>query len=292
MRQLRSLRRTGRATRVALRRSTCQLRVLPDFLIIGAQRCGTTSLFNYLRTHPDVRPAIIKEVQFFSRYWTRGTGWYRAHFPLGSPAADRWWPDRLTFEATPSYLFHPLAAERAAQVIPQAKLLVLLRDPVERAWSHYRHMVHWGLEPLSFEDALQQEPQRLAGEVERIRADPGYQGLSYQRYSYLARGAYAEQLQVWLRYFPAEQFLLVRSEALFHDPDRWYPKIVAFLGLRPSAAPAFAVYNRYPPLPTGMAPQTRQRLTEHFTPVNQQLEELTRRSGIAEVPPCSSTATW
>jgi Sulfotransferase domain len=188
--------------RGGMRWSTCRLRPLPDFLIIGGQRCGTTSHYYYLRAHPQVLAALVKEVHFLSLHWTRGEGWYRAQFPLRAGKAGRRPAAPLTFEATPYYLAHPLAPSRAAPLLPEVKLLVLLRDPVSRAWSHYRHMVRLGLEPLSFEEAIAQEPARLAGEVERIRSDPHYDAVRHRRYSYLARGAYAEQLQQWLGHFP------------------------------------------------------------------------------------------
>jgi hypothetical protein len=266
--------------RGAISRSTAALRSLPDFLVIGAQRGGTTSLYYYLCAHPHVLAPLSKEVHFFSRHWSRGVGWYRAHFPLRASKAGPRRTPRLTFEATPYYLSHPLAAARAAEVVADAKLLVLLRDPVQRAWSHYRHMVRLGLEPASFEEAIEREPERLAGEVERMRADPGYLGLNHQRYSYLARGAYADHLEAWLRHFSPDRFLVLRSEALFTDPARGYRRVLAFLGLRAWAPSAFPVHTKQSPLPRGMPAEMRRRLEQHFAPANQRLEGLLRRTGI------------
>lgn len=269
-----------RAARTGMRRSSARLRPLPDFLIIGAQRCGTTSLYHYLGAHPRVLPALDKEVHFLSMHWTRGEGWYRAHFPLRARKAGRRPTAPLTFEATPYYLFHPLAPPRAAELVPDAKLLVLLRDPVTRAWSHYRHMVRLGLEPLSFREAIEAEPVRLAGEVARMQSDPRYDAVHHRRYSYLARGAYAEQLQQWLRHFPADRVLVLRSEALFDEPARCYGRVLEFLGLPQWAPSSFPVHTKLSPLPRGMPAEARRRLEEHFAPANQQLEALLRRAGL------------
>lgn len=277
--------------RGGMRRSTCRLRPLPDFLIIGGQRCGTTSLYYYLRAHPQVLAALVKEVHFLSLHWTRGEGWYRAQFPLRAGKTGRRPAAPLTFEATPYYLAHPLAPSRAAALLPEVKLLVLLRDPVSRAWSHYRHMVRLGLEPLSFEEAIAQEPARLAGEVERIRSDPHYDAVRYRRYSYLARGAYAEQLQQWLGHFPPDRFLVLRSEALFEDPATCYRRVLEFLGLPPWAPSSFPIHTRQSPVPSTMPTEIRRRLEEHFAPATQQLQELLRRTGIDDFPTVAVTET-
>jgi hypothetical protein len=268
-----------RLVRGGMRRRTSRLRPLPDFLIIGGQRCGTTSLYYYLRAHPQVLPALAKEVHFLSLHWSRGEGWYRAQFPLRARKTSRR-PAPLTFEATPYYLAHPLAASRAAQLLPEAKLLVLLRDPVSRAWSHYRHMVRLGLEPLSFEEAIAQEPIRLAGEVERLKADPHYDAVRYRRYSYLARGAYAEQLGRWLAHFPPDRFLVLGSERLLADPAGGYARVLGFLGLPPWTPSAFPLHTRNPKGPSDMPTEIRRRLQEHFAPATQQLQQLLRRTGM------------
>jgi Sulfotransferase domain len=268
--------------RRTISRSTAGLRSLPDFLIIGTQRGGTTSLYYYLCAHPQVLAPLSKEVHFFSRHWSRGVSWYRAHFPLRAAKTGPRGTTRLTFEATPYYLSHPLAPERAAEVVADAKLLVLLRDPVQRAWSHYRHMVRLGLEPLSFEEAIEREPERLAGEEERMRAAPDHVAVNHQRYSYLARGAYADQLETWLRHYRPDRFLVLRSEALFADPARGYRRALAFLGLRAWTPAAFPVHTKQSPLPRGMPAETRRRLEAHFAPANQRLEELLRRTGMGD----------
>lgn len=138
---------------------------LPDFLIIGAQRCGTISFYRLLCQHPLVEGAARKEVHYFDLHFQKGEEWYRSFFP----EAER--EDRVTGESSPYYIFHPLSAERAARLVPGARLIVLLRNPVDRAYSHYQHGLRRGYETLpTFEQALEAEPGRLAGEREKILA--------------------------------------------------------------------------------------------------------------------------
>ncbi len=226
--------------RLRYRVPTGRWRALPDALIIGAQRAGTSSLYRYLGAHPGVAPSFRKEVEYFSRYAARGEDWYRAHFELRAGRRH------LRFEATPDYLFHPLAAERASRLVPAAKLVVLLRDPAARAWSHYRHMVRLGYETLGFADALAAEDERCAPDLARLAEDPHHDAKALLRYSYVARGHYAPQLAHWLARFPRDQLLVVPSARLFDDPARAYADVLAFLGLEPWQPPAFANVSRVP----------------------------------------------
>lgn len=244
------------------------MRQLPDFVIAGAQRCGTTSLFNYLSAHPAITPPVAKEVQFFSDNYTRGERWYRSNFPMRG----------ATFDATPYYLFHPLAAERAAATVPDAKVVVLLRNPADRAYSHYRHSVERGHETLSFEDALRAEPARLLGEAERIVAEPGYRSTAHRVFSYAARGRYASQVRAWRDRFGAERVLVLRSEDLYEDPAAQYGVVIDFLGLRPASPPTFIVHARSRPEAGDAAVSaSRARLLAEFAADIAELEALLGR---------------
>src|SRR5690348_1015601 len=153
---------------------TSPLRLLPDFLIIGTQRGGTTSLYHYLQAHPCIGPASTKEVHFFDMRFHKGLAWYRGHFPsrIDQYAVEQAHGHSLvTGEATALYLFHPHAPKRVAEALPSVKLIVLLRNPVNRALSHYYHAVKHGQETLSFEEAIQGEEQRTAQEREKLLAD-------------------------------------------------------------------------------------------------------------------------
>lgn len=239
----------------AFGRATSRWRPLPDFLVLGAQKAGTTALYAYLRWHPGITGPSWKEVSFFDRHWWRGEAWYRGQFPL-RPGK------RLVGEASPSYLFHPLAPERARSLVPDAKLIVLLRNPVDRAYSHYQHEVALGREPLSFEDALAAEEERTRGEVERLVSDPRAFSRAWWGHTYVARGRYAEQLERWLEAFPREQLLVVATEELGERPAETYARVLRFLGAAPHELAAYPrVFERdYEP----MRPETRALLEEVF----------------------------
>jgi hypothetical protein len=254
--------------RVQIRTPTSRWRALPDVLVIGAQRSGTSTLYRHLGHHPDVAPSLRKETEYFSRRFARGERWYRAHFAFTRR-------HRTCFEATPDYLFHPLAAGRAATVVPAARLVVLLRDPVDRAWSHYHHMVALGHEPLDFDAALAAEDERCAGDLARLGDDPSHDPVALLRYSYAGRGRYAGQLARWLDHFPAERLLVVRSEDLFADPAAEYQHILDFLQLARWEPAGFVnvsrvAGSRLPPVPA----DARDRLAATFEQPNRDLAAL------------------
>jgi hypothetical protein len=265
------------------RRATGFLRLLPDFLIIGAAKSGTTSLYHYLVQHPRIRRARRKEIRFFYREYARGPHWYRAHFPL---ALRRRWEtlrhgEFATGEASPSYLFYPHAAARAHALVPDAKLIAILRNPIDRAWSQYRHKVRKGIEPLSFEDAIAEEPARTRGEWERILADESYRGAALFHFGYLRRGLYAEQLERWLALYPRERLLVLRAEDLFADPARVIRDATDFLGLAPrdpgEFVRRFERHNADEEPREALRPETRARLASHFAEANARLYALLGR---------------
>jgi hypothetical protein len=255
-----------RRLRSDYRTLTAPLRGLPSALIIGAQRSGTTSLFNYLVRHPDVRPPYGKEIHYFDLHYARGVRWYRGRFPYGY----RLHGGALTLDASPYYLMHPQAPARAARLLPDVRLVVLLRNPVDRAFSHYQHEVRDGRETLSFSEAIEKEPERLAGEEERLRADAGYYSYTHHRYSYTRRGHYIEQLRRWAEHFPRTRLLVLQSERLFRDPAVAIGAVHEFLGLRPHRGESYqpflqGKYDRE--IPT----ELRRKLVTHFEPYNREL---------------------
>jgi hypothetical protein len=255
-----------RRLRLGYRTLTAPLRGLPAVLLIGAQRSGTTSLFNYLIRHPAVLPPLGKEIHYFDLHYARGVRWYRGRFPY----AYRLRGGAITLDASPYYLVHPRAPERAARLLPEVKLVAVLRNPVERAFSHYQHEVRDGRETLSFADAIEQESRRLEGEEERLRDEPDYYSFNHHRYSYTRRGLYLEQLGRWMAHFPRSQLLVLQSEALFHDPAAAVARVQAFLGLPEHRS------GSYQPFYQGnydrrMPPELRRRLVEYFEPRNREL---------------------
>ena len=258
-----------------LRQLTSPLRGLPTFLILGAQKSGTTSLYAALAAHPDVLPSSRKEVHYFDNHYHRGLLWYRSHFPLRFYQTWLGWMRGRTIhslEASPYYLFEPRVAARVAQCLPDMRGIVLLRNPIERAYSHYQHEVRAGREPLSFEEALQAEEIRLKEEEQKLLADSRYISPTYGRYSYLARGLYADQLQRWYGCFARSQILVMQSESLFADPEAALEQITTFLDLRPWKPGTFPKRNTntYAPI----KPEMRARLLAWFEPHNRRLYDL------------------
>jgi hypothetical protein len=251
------------------------LRMEPGFIVIGAQRCGTTSLFRALTAHPQlVRPLFHKGVNYFDLNYYRGTDWYRSHFPLAEIARRRTarYGPAMAFEASGYYLYHPFALQRIAGDLPAIKLVAMLRNPVERAFSAYKHEYARGFEQESFERALALEDERLAGEVDRMRGDPAYESFSHRHHSYRHRGQYAEQLERALALIPAERVHVIQSEAFFRQPAEEYRRLVAFLELRPFEPADFGQHNSRQGAP--MDPKTRRKLEEHYAPHDQRLARM------------------
>ena len=261
------VRRVARTAVWGAGRATARWRPLPAFLVIGAQKAGTTALYDYLYRHPAISGPRWKEVSFFDRHWRRGERWYRGNFPRGArPPVG---------EASPSYLFHPLAPERVRSLVPEARLIVLLRNPVDRAFSHYQHEVALGREPLSFEDALAAEEERTRGEVERMLADPGYFSHAWWNWTYRARGLYAEQLERWYAVFPRERLLVLATEELGTAPAQTYARVLEFVGAPPHELDAYPrVFSREY---EQMAPATRAALAAGYAEPNARLYELLGR---------------
>jgi Sulfotransferase domain len=277
--------RADLSPRRRLRAATQRARLLPSFLIVGAQRAGTTSLFDYLSRHPDVvgpgpaddSVAWLKELRFFSERFWRGIGWYRSFFPTVARRrlARVRGGDLVAGEATPYYLFHPAVPERVAATIPEVRLIALLRDPVERAYSHYRLMCRQGHETLSFGDALEAEGERLAGTEERLLSDPRFRSRHHRWHSYVARGLYADQLERWLAYFPREQLLVLRTEDFLARPAEIYADVLQFLGLRERPLGKVRYRNRADP--ASIDPALRARLERRFAEPNARLARLLGR---------------
>jgi len=249
---------------------TAPLRASPDFLIIGAQKGGTTSLYSILSQHPQVDEAWKKEIHYFDLRYRRGWPWYRAHFP--ARAALQRGGRRWSGEATPYYLFHPHVPRRVREDLPDIKLIALLRDPVARAYSHYNHLVRLGHEPLSFEEAVRREGERLGDAMSTLERDEWAYSAELRNYSYLARGRYADQLERWWAAFPREQLLVLKSEDFYQRPQEIFPKVLDFIGLPRWSPGTFREYNAgsY----DQMTPALERWLRDHFEPHNQRLYSL------------------
>jgi hypothetical protein len=267
----------AKAVWAAFARLTSPARLLPDYLIIGTQRGGTTSLYKYLVRHPAAAHALTKELRFFDLNYHRGMGWYRSRFPSRPYRAllRRRGVDLVAGEASPDYLFHPHAPRRVRKALPEVRLIVLLRNPIERAYSHYWHQFRRGHETLSFDEAVAREPERLDGELERMLRDPRYLGYERHHHSYLARGVYVDQLRTWMDLFPRERFLIERSEDFFEDPPLVFKRVLEYLGIPAWELTEYETFNAF--TSGTMNPDTRRRLAEYFGPHNQRLYEFLGR---------------
>jgi len=256
------------------RRSTASLRMLPDFLVIGAQKCGTTSLYAYLTQHPSVSPAFEKEVRYFNDHYENGENWYKAHFPTNYYKYLMTRRDAARFvtgEGEPSYLPNPIVPQRAFELMPSVKLIVMLRNPVDRAYSHYQHRFSRGRETRTFEEVVETDKEILKDGFDGLPTGD-YRRLGHLHYSYLPRGFYADQIETWMEVFPKEQFLIIRAEDFFSDTQSIFDEVLAFLGLPKHRLERNERHNvgKYD---RSMSATTRQDLADYFYQHNQRLSE-------------------
>ena len=245
---------------------TAPLRMLPTFLVVGTKRGGSTSLYRYIVEHPHVVPAsVFKGTHYFDKGYPLGWAWYRSRFPIAIPGRRH----ALTGEGRPYYMFHPLALERIHARLPDAKLLCVLREPIERAFSHWNYEVQRGFEQLSFQAAVEAEEGRLAGEAERMREDERYISFAHRHHSYLARSRYAEQIERIRALFPPTRLLVIQSESLFADPPQQLERVYDFLGLPPWRGADHPPHKQrhHAPVPD----QARDLLAGYFEPWNARL---------------------
>lgn len=263
------VRTAGRRAGLRFGELTADRRPLPDFLVIGGQRCGTTSLFRALMAHPSIRrPNLHKGVNYFDLHYSSGERWYRAHFPVRSPNQEV-----RVFDASGYYMFHPCAAERIVRDLPDVKVVAMLRSPVERAYSAYKHELARGFEwERRFARALELEDRRLRGEVDRIRSDPDYYSFNHQHHGYRRRGEYARLLKPFTEGLGRDNVLLIESERFFEDPEAEYRRLLKFLGLPVLLPDAFEHYNARPG--AGLDSGVRHDLSTHFEDHDRDLTRL------------------
>lgn len=244
--------------------STQFLRTLPNFLIIGAVKSGTTSLYAYLIQHPNVAPALTKQIHFFDQYYSRGTNWYKTNFPTKFAIKGK-----ITGEATPFYFIHPLAPKRILELIPNVKLIVMFRNPIDRAFSHYQMEYRHKNEEYSFEEAVEKESSRIDGEFDKFKENSNYYNQEFFSHSYLYTGMYYEHLKKWYDVFPKERFLIIDSDKFNEKPDFWYNKTLKFLDLKEFHLEEYKKLKKaeYSPIND----ETRKKMQEFFKPHNEKL---------------------
>jgi hypothetical protein len=241
---------------------------MPDFLIIGASKCGTTSLFNYIIQHPEVIRGRKKEIHFFNHHYNKGITWYRKQFPLLKNRKG-YSKKAITGEATPNYLYRHEIPQKVHESMPNVKLIVLLRDPVERAFSHYQHRERKRIMTKSnvkeeFEEAVKEQIEVINSSEEVIHK------------SYIYQGLYVEHLKAWMNIFPKEQFLIIKSEELFTNPEKIVDEVFDFLDLYPLKLTEYHHYHagNYKDV---MTPEIRSTLVDFFKPYNKKLNKFLNR---------------
>lgn len=254
--------------------ATARWRMAPEFIIVGAQRSGTTTLFRMLSEHPQVvRPTLDKGMAYFDLNYERGWSWYLGHFPLRRVAQiTRRTKKLVTFESSGYYMVHPIAPTRIAKDLPNSKIVVMLRDPVDRAHSAHRHEQRRGFETEDFERALELEPSRTAGEIERIVKDPTYASYELQHHAYLGRGQYADQIQRLSDAVGKDRIYVIDADRLFQDPAQEFRDLCSWLGLDEPENVDARAWNAAPRAPLG--DELRERLRDHFASHDRRLEDL------------------
>ncbi|MEL7147576.1 MAG: sulfotransferase domain-containing protein [Bacteroidota bacterium] len=240
-----------------IRKSTSQLRCLPHFLVLGVQKGGTRFLNHLLAQHPDIFLPKKKELHFFDldEHYQKGLNWYRSFFPFSVIGAKK-----LVGEVTPRYIFDTKVPERCYQVLPQAKFIVLLRDPVDRAYSHYHQSNSKFRLSMSFEEFINKTtiPIERDGILEQWESQV------------LEKGCYHEQIQRWYQWFAPEQFLFLESEALFQDPFKSLQMVFDFLEL-PVIEPKDVTAKNTGNYKEAIDPSIRQNLGTYYRQSNQWL---------------------
>jgi hypothetical protein len=239
--------------RVQMRRPTATLRRLPEFVVVGAQRSGTSSMFRYLSAHPEVRRPLRKEIDYFSAHYGRPESWYQAHFPIRRGARS--------FDCTPQYFVHPLAPERCRATLPDAKIVIMVRDPIARLMSQFSHMRGAGFETMDLPQALAAESARIAPDLHALNDDPAWRPRTFFRFNYLTRSRYGDQFERWLLSYPREAFHIVDFDNFVRAPHDEWDELLAFLGLRTWTPPDFRNWST-PTLKPVMDVALRERIDD------------------------------
>lgn len=242
---------------------------LPSFLIIGAMKCGTSSLYHYLSQHPQIVEATKKEVHYFDFNNELGLPWYRSHFPNQQTLKIQ---NAITGEASPEYMYHPRAAAQCHLLLPKAKIIVMLRDPVERTFSQYSHYKRFGEESLSFEEALEKESERLEGAYENYLLDRYYWNWNYFKYGYQAKSRYFEQLVPWFRLYGESSIMVINSSDFYAHTRKITNKVFNFLNLDEYTLDNYP--NMFESKKSSINNETRTKLTNYFREHNENLYQL------------------
>ncbi len=262
---------------ISVQRKYCSatgfLHVLPDFYILGVEKGGTSSLYNYLIMHPFVHAAVTKEINYINKYYDRGDNWYKVCFPLNIQkfiSKNFFGRNFVTGEASVRYFDYPHTPERIKKLTPNAKFILLLRNPIDRAFSEYSMTSRAGTDKLSFEDAINTEKERTSKEYEKMVKDGSYYHENYFRHAYLKRGIYIDILKKWTNIFSINQFLIIKSEDFFENPSVIYNKVLNFLNLPKWELDEYKIWRPIN-IKSQLTPSLRKKLIDYFRPHNERL---------------------
>lgn len=246
----------------------------PDFLILGAMKAGTTALFDYLGQHPQVAMPEAKELHYYNR--RRYMGWTVQDYIAQFPRRER---RMLSGEATPIYLRHPHAPKWVYRDFPDIRLIAILRNPTDRAYSHYQQRLRKTKETESLEELILLEQTQMPARWQSFETDETDQHRDVIELSYLSRGRYLEQLERWLEYFPRTQLLILFTEELYGNQGRELNKLAEFLDIS-----AFPENFTRPPVNTSsyeaIGTQCKKNLDDYFAPYNEALFEFLEMESI------------
>jgi hypothetical protein len=255
---------------------TSSMHTLPDFLIIGTAKSGTTSLFEHLIKHPSIFPPLAQQPNFFTSHFHKGESWYRSYFPsiISKNLTQNIKKQKfLTGEASTQYYWYPHAAKRVKSILPNAKIILLLRNPIDRSYSQYQMEFSKGNEESSsFEDAIELENERIQPEYKKMLQDKNYYSKKYTIQSYITKSIYVNYIEEWFKYFPKEQFLFLNSEEFNSDTSKVYKKTLNFLEIPEIDFKKYDIFRaaKY----SEMNPNTRKKLSKFFKPYNEKLYKL------------------
>jgi hypothetical protein len=247
-------------------------RVLPECFVIGVVRSGTTSLYHYLGQHPCIGPSAYDEIGYFDENYHLGINWYKSLFPT------KFTRDKiikkhgkfLTYDVTPFYIYNPLVTRRIFESFPQAKIISNLRNPIDRAYSNYIIMLQDGDTTKTFEEIVKMEMDEIDKSKSKLNDESYIVDIFYE--NLLARGFYANQLEVWFEKFQKNQLLMISTEDLAQKTDQVLTKVFEFLDLPYFKIRDFTKQNkREYPL---MKDETRKLLIEFYKPHNEKLYSL------------------
>ena len=244
------------------------LRVLPDLIVIGVMRSGTTSLYHYLGQHPCILKSAYDELGYFDDNYDLGEYWYRSLFPsvFQKRKLEKNNGKFMTYDVTPFYIYNKKIPKRIHETLPNSKIIVILRNPIDRAYSNFL-----GTQEKKFEDVIANEKRNI-GNIDRTNEEEYYK---FVHNSLLARGFYAEQLEKWYKIFPKDHILIIKSEEFARDTKKIMNEIFQFLELKNYNIPDISKKNKihYEP----MKKETRKDLIEYFRPYNKKLYSLVGR---------------